>query len=278
MHYRMGWTHHEVGKVDVGRMASTLQAANDCGFTVPPPSRHHEPSSSPSPTTITAKGGKAYEGVSCIGGVLGGGGEMGGEAGGNSIIGRRMEASVPPCACAGETPPPVCGGRGGEEGGQGEAEAGLGGLLRLPRPRGVTEIPEDKPCVTAAAAAANNSDGADRTAPRDSRYTNDANLPLYHRRHLGVVNLKDALPPFPSSAAALPGGNAADRAKPGSAMKRPMSWSFGGGRRDNEVLLEGGRPLPSFCRVVVVGGGASGLSAAACLRARGEADVLVLER
>lgn len=36
--------------------------------------------------------------------------------------------------------------------------------------------------------------------------------------------------------------------------------------------------LPGFCRVVVVGGGASGLSTAACLRMRGEEDVIVLER
>lgn len=35
---------------------------------------------------------------------------------------------------------------------------------------------------------------------------------------------------------------------------------------------------PAHCRVVVVGAGASGLSAAACLRARGEDRVVVLER
>ncbi|CAN0067124.1 unnamed protein product, partial [Ectocarpus sp. 8 AP-2014] len=35
---------------------------------------------------------------------------------------------------------------------------------------------------------------------------------------------------------------------------------------------------PAYCRVVVVGGGASGLSAAACLRARGEDGVVILER
>ena len=35
---------------------------------------------------------------------------------------------------------------------------------------------------------------------------------------------------------------------------------------------------PEYCRVVVVGGGASGLSVAACLRCRGEESVLVLER
>lgn len=36
--------------------------------------------------------------------------------------------------------------------------------------------------------------------------------------------------------------------------------------------------FPEFCRVVVVGAGASGLSAAACLKRRGEHDVLLLER
>lgn len=60
--------------------------------------------------------------------------------------------------------------------------------------------------------------------------------------------------------------------------KRPSPSSAGLGGDDKEALFERERGLPSFCRVVVVGGGASGLSAAACLRARGEADVLVLER
>ncbi|CAN0526028.1 unnamed protein product, partial [Ectocarpus sp. 8 AP-2014] len=34
VHHRMGWAHHEVGKVDVGRMATILKAAGDCGFSV----------------------------------------------------------------------------------------------------------------------------------------------------------------------------------------------------------------------------------------------------
>lgn len=46
VHHHMGWTHHEVGKVDIGRMESTLQAAKDCGFSIPF-------SRSPPPCTIT---------------------------------------------------------------------------------------------------------------------------------------------------------------------------------------------------------------------------------
>lgn len=42
--------------------------------------------------------------------------------------------------------------------------------------------------------------------------------------------------------------------------------------------LDDPRLPPMFCRVVVVGAGASGLSAAACLRARGEDGVVILER
>lgn len=31
----MGWTHHEVGKVDVSLMDTTIQAAMSCGFSIP---------------------------------------------------------------------------------------------------------------------------------------------------------------------------------------------------------------------------------------------------
>ncbi|CAN0274859.1 unnamed protein product, partial [Hapterophycus canaliculatus] len=35
VHHRMGWTHHEVGKVDIGRMENLLRAAKKCGFSIP---------------------------------------------------------------------------------------------------------------------------------------------------------------------------------------------------------------------------------------------------
>lgn len=50
-----------------------------------------------------------------------------------------------------------------------------------------------------------------------------------------------------------------------------------GGYCDGEEPQPRRRP-PAYCRVVVVGAGASGLSAAACLRARGEDGVVILER
>ncbi|CAN0130131.1 unnamed protein product [Ectocarpus sp. 12 AP-2014] len=49
------------------------------------------------------------------------------------------------------------------------------------------------------------------------------------------------------------------------------------GYSDGAEPQQGRRP-PAYCRVVVVGAGASGLSAAACLRARGEDGVVILER
>lgn len=42
----MGWTHHEVGKVDVSLMDATIQAAMSCGFSIPYLSLKPRPSSS----------------------------------------------------------------------------------------------------------------------------------------------------------------------------------------------------------------------------------------
>ena len=34
VHHQMKWTHHEVGEVDIRRMASILEAARECGFAI----------------------------------------------------------------------------------------------------------------------------------------------------------------------------------------------------------------------------------------------------
>lgn len=44
VHRSMGWTHHEIGKVDVTRMDTTLQASRACGFTIPESPKRTQPS------------------------------------------------------------------------------------------------------------------------------------------------------------------------------------------------------------------------------------------
>lgn len=58
----------------------------------------------------------------------------------------------------------------------------------------------------------------------------------------------------------------------------PGEWAGGVNGQSSEGLRPQRQLPPARCRVVVVGAGASGLSAAACLRARGEDGVVILER
>ncbi|CAN0267764.1 unnamed protein product [Scytosiphon promiscuus] len=38
VHHLKGWTHHETGKIDISQIDTTLQAAFECGFSLPMPS------------------------------------------------------------------------------------------------------------------------------------------------------------------------------------------------------------------------------------------------
>lgn len=35
VHHLKGWTHHETGKIDINQIDATLQAAKECGFSMP---------------------------------------------------------------------------------------------------------------------------------------------------------------------------------------------------------------------------------------------------
>lgn len=228
MHHRMGWTHHEVGKVDVGRMALTLLTAKECGFSV-------AYSSKSPPAAATTSSPRGVDG-----GVFGG---------------PALEAALPRCRDSGW-------------------DVGSDEAVFLPRPKGVlgTKDPA-RPSVA-------------------SRRRGWTPVPLVITSTLPVEGVR-------VTKHGLPKGEAARAESPCWERKVVLdkaSFQAGGDRsavqqtamnktlwRGEDIMAseESGAStecLPAFCRVVIVGAGASGLSAGACVRAQGETDVLILER
>ncbi len=209
VHHRMGWTHHEVGKVDVGRMATILRTARDCGFSVPLAPQLAAGSAdgvqvhgAPQPNKVWCDL-RRFEGT--------GGGTRAGGAGSNGDFGDGEEQQRWSC---------------------------------LPRPDGVVAV-------------------ASR-GPRDSSSSNSSSRSC--SGHAG-----DDHPPQPQP---LKWGE--QGARDGSTGDA----GAGPGGRDAAAFQDqgGAQQKQQYCRVMVVGAGASGLSAAACLRARGEDGVVILER
>eukprot|EP00752_Nemacystus_decipiens_P001331 g1321.t1 len=275
VHHRMGWTHHEVGKVDVGRMANILQLALECGFSVPfsrtPP---------PRPGTAAATCCAADNGVGGLRDVDNTGvGDTPRGFGGVRPSGRRGVENV---------------GRlgGGEERG-----------MFLPRPDGVS--------VTASGSSYGSgsvpTDGIAPYSPLAGRRSDDAGV----GNAGGVSGTSEKRRPQQQGGVEEEGGR-------GRCEESRKCWMETVSRRRSSTIMQAGgehggvfggtgatqafdvgvqgvrvetvngqfsegkqlqRQLPpAHCRVVVVGAGASGLSAAACLRARGEDGVVVLER
>lgn len=298
VHHHMKWTHHEVGKVDIGRMASTLEAARKCGFAI---------SFCRDPSTTTATASAAATAVLPLPvkeealDVERGHTRPDMVGVGEAVLSRTAQVMTGNTLSA--TAMARCTSLAGDDGGQ------RGASVALPRPQGVmhggnrphgvagpsglappSETREfgaglsngsTKGChgrdvrgggaegvsVISASLTAKNgtvveataisaADSSTRQAPRDGAAVAKAGGVVSPRRE-GDMSVMD-----PTHAEGFPAATEGKNERGGV---------------DSSASSEG-PPSPSFCRVVVVGAGASGLSAAACLRARGEAGVLILER
>ncbi|CAM9800957.1 unnamed protein product [Ectocarpus fasciculatus] len=323
VHHRMGWTHHEVGKVDIGRMATILQAAVECGFSVP--------FSWPSPPDGTTKLPRHDD---VIGGVENGHttdpekpvdeyysedfkgvtrpGEVGvvprprGVAGGTARW--REEGGVFLPRPGGVS---VATGRSGHEsdcGGEGSEAVSLGAnttfpapglgprspsLGMLPRgievqPAGLTARTPEKStmflhcagvqtkyhCDDAAGQATARAPSTGLRDPRDRIRETGAS-------RNGLRESCDGKSPAPPLLDTGWGESSEERVPTSLGVKVGTGVSemdFPAGNYSDGIGPQPRRRPPAYCRVVVVGAGASGLSAAACLRARGEDGVVILER
>lgn len=232
VHHRMGWDHHEVGKVDVDRMALTLAAANECGFTIASlPSTN---SSSSSSTRYLMPGIATGRAFSDFG--VGDDSEKIPGVDRQSVAYRQTGVGPTGHVLSLENSP--------RRAGSG-TQARQNGLI-LPRPGHVQHSRHRRnDCRDA--------DGIKSTVDGEIDGHGMDGSPVES------VNTNSNLNPTSGSSCArvVVGGN---------------------GPRGLGIRPEEAKPIPDHVRVLVVGAGASGLSAAASLRARGEADVLILER
>lgn len=282
----MGWTHHEVGKVDVGRMANILQLARVCGFSVPlsrPPPPRPAAATAAAATIIGADagtggprgietfvGGGTPGGSRCrrppgrgraeeFGRLGGGGGQEGGLPRPDGVASGVVASGSSGGGSSGvqvgslSTHPPLAGGgtdaaRGGGFGGAGVVAGGEG---RGQQRQGEEEEEEEE--------QGQSENSTCRTATSVSQ-----------RKSSVVVQAggKHCCGSFAGTGATQTSGVGVLGGGVGVASGRSS---------EGTQRLQGQLP-PAHCRVVVVGAGASGLSAAACLRARGEDGVVVLER
>lgn len=374
VHHRMGWTHHEVGKVNVDHMANMLHVARECGFSVP--FSRHPSHSSLAAATLTAKtprvayGGDAIasersppsernitggdpRSVEGAGRPWNGGAENvrpsehvprsfghvaddGGQGiflprpGGVSVsaIGSRYGGSrgSEPSGCLALHQPLGCEGSGCEA-----AVGGVGGGPEEKKTSGACEYRQQGEREEEEEGEEENESRASSTTSLTSSSTTSLSSSSSYPSSNNDLGLPTAIR---SSTLATGAGRGRRAAAEGATGDRPVglvgddsakqqrlekgSWqgiqaepptpSFGAvwdksdnerlssGRRANDVAFGVGASIetvqsptggsseqpqqlpPASCRVVVVGAGASGLSAAACLRARGEDRVVVLER
>ncbi|CBN76497.1 conserved unknown protein [Ectocarpus siliculosus] len=334
VHHRMGWAHHEVGKVDVGRMATILKAAGDCGFSVPfswpsspaagttaitisKPPRHDDfvggvesGNTTDSEEPVDEYYSGEFKGVTRPGeggvmprprGVAGGAARWREEGGG--FLPRPGGVSVTTGrsghdnGCGGGTSAAVSNGEGGMRSRTTSPVPGLGppspspGMLpsdiefqaagQTARTPGIMAIFPNQAgvqkkyhCNDADVQATTR---APFTGPRDPQ----DRIPATGASRNGLRESCDGISPAPppldtswreSSKERIPGSLGVRVGTGVSEMDCPAR-----GYSDVAEPQPRRRP-PAYCRVVVVGGGASGLSAAACLRARGEDGVVILER
>lgn len=279
----MGWTHHEVGKVDVGRMANILQLARECGFSVPlsrpPPPRLGAAAATPVLSRLADDGVGAPRGTKTI-------------AGGDTPGG--LEGVRSP-------------GRGGVE--KSRCLKGGGGRQAcLPRPDGMS-VPAPgssygSSCVWVGGLSphphphpplAGGSDAAcDRDVVLGAGGGVEATCEVRGQKEQGQEEEEEqgqsenskcwtTVSQRTSSVTAQAGGkHGGDFAGAGATQASGVGVlgeraGIANGRSSEGAQLQRQLP-PAHCRVVVIGAGASGLSAAACLRARGEDGVVVLER
>ncbi|CAN0118905.1 unnamed protein product, partial [Ectocarpus sp. 4 AP-2014] len=334
VHHRMGWAHHEVGKVDVGRMATILKAAGDCGFSVP----FSWPSSPAAGTTaITTSKLPRHDDV--IGGVESGNITDPEQPVDEYYSGEFKEVTRPGEGGVVPRPRGVAGGA---------ARWREGGGVFLPRPGGVSVTTgwsgHDSGCGGGTSAALSLGEGGRRSRttsqapglgppspspgmlPRDIQFQaagqtartpekmtiflnqagvqqkhhcNDADAQATARApSTGLTDRQDRIPATGASwnglhescDGILPASPPLDTGRGENSKERaPGSLGVRVGTGVSEMdcpasgYSDGAEPQPRrrppvYCRVVVVGAGASGLSAAACLRARGEDGVVILER
>lgn len=294
VHHQMKWTHHEVGKVDITRMAPTLEAARDCGFTISF-CRH------PSTTTATASTAATAmlplqvedEALDVERGHTHTADAVGIREAGSSRTARVLTGHTLSAAGSSLT---------------GSDRDQRGASVSLPRPEGVLHGGNRPHGVAEPSGLASHPETRDCGAGLSTA------IECCHGRDVrgggreGVSNIAASIPAKPGGVVEASAFSAAvsrtlqeprDKAvvaKLGGAVSRSIESgelsvmdpthaepfpAVAEGEDERGVVgisaSSEGPPSP-FCRVVVVGAGASGLSAAACLRARGEAGVLILER
>lgn len=289
----MGWTHHEVGKVDVGRMVNILQLARECGFSVPfsrPPPPPPRPAAA---AAVAVTAAAAASEPSCVAdGGIGTARATTTHIAVDSVNAGGSESARPP-------------GRGVARVGRlGSLRGGGGCQVGLPRPDGVSMPPSEagdgNGCVQASslrphlslAAGAAGADcgsgdvgaGGDEAASegRGQRQQGGEEKEWKGRGENSKRWMAESQ--RKSSIAEQADGQYGDRDFAGAGVIQTLRVGVVDGRvrvadrRASEGLQLQRQLPPAYCRVVVVGAGASGLSAAACLRARGEDRVVVLER
>ena len=297
----MNWTHHEVGKVDIGRMASTLKAARECGFSiafcrdqlttaVAVAAAAAAAAAPPSVGDEALDIERGYSPTEVIG--LG-------EAGWSTKVRvgtGRAPSSTATARCSGFAENDV------EQRGE---------SVSLPRPEGVLHDGNSSPGVVGSsglAAATENRDcvtGVSKTSGKGCRRRDvrDGGEEDVSAIAASISTKTGAVVEVSGFGGAVPctlkarrdgttvaeEGEAASRKgedvelsemPPAHAERFPAAGKEEeDARKFVDISASGEDPSStSFCRVVVVGAGASGLSAAACLRVQGEAGVLILER
>eukprot|EP00903_Cladosiphon_okamuranus_P007184 g6976.t1 len=276
VHHRMGWTHHEVGKVDVGRMANILQLARECGFSVPfsrpPPPRPAAATAMPRVADDGVRGPRVVEDVA--GGDTPGGfegarqsgrlgvetiGRLGGDGGCEVCLPRPGGVSV---AASGSTH-----GRGGVQ---------AGGLPPHPPLAGWADAACHRHVTGAGRGVAVASQGR---GPQQGQGEEEGQGQGQTKSSQCWTTGSRGIPSTMLQAGGKHGNNLAGNGETrASGNGVPVEWKGGVSGQSFEGLQPQRQLLPTYCRVVVVGAGPSGLSVAARLRARGEEGVVVLER
>lgn len=294
VHNHMNWTHHEVGKVEIGRMASTLTAAKECGFSI---AFCRDPLAT---TTIAIAATAADMPMSAGDKFLDcEQGHTRAEIVGSGEARWSRKARLVAGRAPSSTATARCSSFAANDVGQG------GASVSLPRPEGVLHdgnpshgvdgpnglaTPTEKRDSGASLSLAS-SEGCRRRdvcdGGKEGASATATPIPAKPDSVVEVSSFGGAVPRDGAAVAEEGGASSHRREDAGLSEMPPMhAERFPEAAEEEEdagkfvdISASGEGPSsPSFCRVVVVGAGASGLSAAACLRARGEADVLILER
>lgn len=306
VHWSMSWMHHEIGKVNVSRMDMTLQASRACGFTIPQCRNSAESGHGIGSRVAIAFAGALQSKATAAAVAL--------PDDGNEAKDRKMSLTIEPYSPDGgnRSLPHLVGPTAdhdwinAREGRQPTSsffadnapadygwcqQPGDGDLQDLSESAGLL-LPRPSPAVgcngrsvrltAAASTGSGKADATVRTAAAVAAGTSwgpstfsiqrvPTSPPRRPRRAIPCASADTA-----HTTAAGGDGQPLCFLPPEPEIMRIAESSLP--ERTARVCRPAKSALPDFCRVLVVGAGASGLSAAACLKRRGEEGVLILER